>query len=301
MKRAFTAIAAPGRLMTPTDVEQYLETTVIPALKEALADMRLSQPANPLEWLAAHLLELVPREIKFTASEVPLSPSGAHSAFADTSNAICDTSLRFANVLSAQVESLKAQLRDTMNSESSSHLDSKLGPAVSFSVSNAIRVADAQIGSLKSQLHSLETQLAAASASLVAPPAFFGADDLTTHSGSLARFIELDAKRHDQAYMKGVFEMYLDMEGGLSPDALLLALKEVDAPILSSSGANVSAQTYHRLADINMSGVVDLNEFVALSPLSPSSNDIYSHSLFADLFAFPTCPMNSKCSFMNIT
>jgi hypothetical protein len=86
----------------------------------------------------------------------------------------------------------------------------------------------------------------------------------------------------------------------LSPEALLLALKEVDAPILSSSGATVSAQTYHSLADINMSGVVDLNEFVAPSPLSPSSN-IYSHSLSADLFAFPTCPMNSKCSFMNIT
>lgn len=277
MQRAVTAIAAPGRLMTPTDVEQYLETTVIPALKEALADMCLSQPANPLEWLATHLLELVPRgssEIKFTASEVPFSPSGAHSAFADTSNAICDTSLRFAIVLSAQVESLKAQLRDTMNSEISSHLDSKLGPAVSFSVSNAIRVAEAQIDSLKSQLHSLETQLAAASASLVAPPASFGANDLATHSetGSLARFIELDAKRHDQAYMKGVFEIYLDMEGGLSPDALLLALKEVDAPILSSSGANVSAQTYHRLADINMSGIVDLNEFVAPSPLSPSSD-----------------------------
>jgi hypothetical protein len=309
MQRAVTASAAPGRQMTPTDVEQYLETNIFPALKEALADMCLLQPANPLEWLAAHLLERVPRgssKMEFTPSEVTLSPSGApsaHSAFADTSNATCDTSLRFANVLSAQDDSLKAQLRDTMNSEISSHLDSKLCPAVSFSVPNATRVVDVQIDSLKSQLHSLETQLAAASASLVAPPASFGADDLATHSetGSAARFIELDAKRHNQAFMKGVFEMYLDMEGGLSPDALLLALKEVDAPILSSSGANDSAQTYHRLADINMSGIVDLNEYVAPSPLSRSSNNMFSHSLSADLFACPTCLMNSKCSSMNIT
>ena len=73
MQRAVTATAAFGIQMTPSDVEQYLETNVFPALKEALADMCLSQPENPLEWLAAHLLELVPRrsnKIEFTTSQV---------------------------------------------------------------------------------------------------------------------------------------------------------------------------------------------------------------------------------------
>ena len=54
------AAAAPCRNMTRSDVEQYLGANVFPVLKEALAEMCLLQPANPFEWLVAHLLERAP-------------------------------------------------------------------------------------------------------------------------------------------------------------------------------------------------------------------------------------------------
>ncbi len=161
--------------MSPSAIQQYFESNAFPALTEALADMFLLQPANPLEWLAARLLKLAhctSSDIGFTTLKVPASPP------------------------------------------------------------------DAAIPSPSSQ--------------------------------AMTRFIELDAQRHDKAYMQRVFEAHSDVDGGLSPDALLSALKEVGAPILSSSGADVSAQTYHSLADVNLSGVIDLIKFVVSSLLLPN-------------------------------
>jgi hypothetical protein len=52
--------AASGGKMTASEVELYLTAQVFPVLTEALADICIVQPANPSEWLAAHLLKLSP-------------------------------------------------------------------------------------------------------------------------------------------------------------------------------------------------------------------------------------------------
>ena len=48
--------------MTPSEVQKYLETLVVPVLTEALADMCLQKPHDPFKWLASYLLEHNPRD-----------------------------------------------------------------------------------------------------------------------------------------------------------------------------------------------------------------------------------------------
>jgi hypothetical protein len=55
-------IVDASSIMTPSDVEHYLETHIFPVLNGALADLCLLQPSNPFKWLANHLLELAPNE-----------------------------------------------------------------------------------------------------------------------------------------------------------------------------------------------------------------------------------------------
>jgi hypothetical protein len=60
--------------------------------------------------------------------------------------------------------------------------------------------------------------------------------------------------------MKAVFERHKDLDGGLSKAALMRALTQVDAPVLSSSDG-VSEDGMFRRADSNASGFVDFEEF----------------------------------------
>lgn len=69
----------------------------------------------------------------------------------------------------------------------------------------------------------------------------------------------LSGKRLDGAYMKAVFERHKDVEGGLSKAALMAALREVEAPVLSSSDG-ASEDSVFRRADTNSSNYVDLDE-----------------------------------------
>ncbi len=74
-----------------------------------------------------------------------------------------------------------------------------------------------------------------------------------------AKHMALSAARNDEAQMKAVFERHTDVEGGLSKAALMAALKDIDAPVLSSSDS-ASDDTLFRLADTNLSGYVDFSE-----------------------------------------
>jgi hypothetical protein len=56
MQRAVAATEAPGSRMTPSEVQPYVEATVLLALTEALADMCRLHPANPLGRLSSRLL-----------------------------------------------------------------------------------------------------------------------------------------------------------------------------------------------------------------------------------------------------
>ena len=77
-----------------------------------------------------------------------------------------------------------------------------------------------------------------------------------------AESIALNAKRRDKAHMQAVFERHRDIEEkGLSKAALMAALQEVGAPVLSSSDGASEDSLFHR-ADTNMSNFVDLNEWV---------------------------------------
>jgi hypothetical protein len=74
-----------------------------------------------------------------------------------------------------------------------------------------------------------------------------------------AKHMALSAARNDAAHMKAVFDRHTDVEGGLSKAALMAALKEIDAPVLSSSDG-ASEDSLFRRADTNLSGYVDFNE-----------------------------------------
>ncbi len=51
----------------------------------------------------------------------------------------------------------------------------------------------------------------------------------------LSESIALSASRCDEAYMREVFERCRDVDDGMSKEALICALKEVDAPVLLSN------------------------------------------------------------------
>ena len=62
--------------------------------------------------------------------------------------------------------------------------------------------------------------------------------------------------------MKALFERHRDVADGLSQTALMAALREVEAPVLSSSEFT-SDDSIFRRADSNLSGTIDLNEYVS--------------------------------------
>ena len=70
----------------------------------------------------------------------------------------------------------------------------------------------------------------------------------------------LAAARRDKVNMKAVFELHKDVDGGLSKAALVAALNEVDAPVLSSSEA-ASEDSLFRRADSKLSGAVDQHQW----------------------------------------
>ncbi len=80
-------------------------------------------------------------------------------------------------------------------------------------------------------------------------------------STDYAKPMSLSAARRDESYMKAVFERHKDAEGGLSKTALMAALREVEAPVLSTSEGN-SEDDLLRRADGNLSGSADLSECV---------------------------------------
>jgi hypothetical protein len=75
-----------------------------------------------------------------------------------------------------------------------------------------------------------------------------------------ADHIALSAQRRDKSRMQEVFNRHMDVEGkGLSKAALMAALKEVAAPVLSSSDG-ASEDSLFRRADTNLSNYVDSDE-----------------------------------------
>ena len=77
--------------------------------------------------------------------------------------------------------------------------------------------------------HSTGTNSASNPPPPLSPPT--AAESNVDHATSMA----LSAARRDLAHMKAVLERHKDVEGGLSSAALIAALKEVDAPVPSSS------------------------------------------------------------------
>ena len=104
-------------------------------------------------------------------------------------------------------------------------------------------------GKLPQPCGNLAPPAPAAAAASHAPPA-----------SDYATKIELSEQRRDDSHMKAVFERHKDLDGGLSKAALMRALTQVDAPVLSSSDG-VSEDGMFRRADSNASGFVDFEEF----------------------------------------
>jgi hypothetical protein len=220
MQRAVAATEAPGSRMTSSEFQPYLEATVLPALKEALADMCRLQPANPLGWLAARLLEPAPRGsngIDFTASEAGTS---ALALMPVQLLPVADESKDAVRIqeLEAQVRDLKARL-----TADASSVGSFSGPQAPFQIS------------------------------MQCPSALIRDQD----SERCSRSIALSALRRDQAHMREVFERHKDFGhcNRMGKDALIAALKEVDAPVVIEE-----CDAVFRLADTNMNGYVDCDE-----------------------------------------
>ncbi len=73
-------------------------------------------------------------------------------------------------------------------------------------------------------------------------------------TGLYSESIVLSAARRDETYMKEVFNRRKDAEHGMREDALIDALREVDAPVL------MEQTSVFRLADKNMNGCVGFDE-----------------------------------------
>jgi len=100
-------------------------------------------------------------------------------------------------------------------------------------------------------------------AALLHPPVSPSLPTSFESSPDYAKHIALSTARRDESYMKAVFERHKDAEGGLSKTALMAALREVEAPVLSSSEfSSQSENDLFRRADSNLSGAVDQNEYV---------------------------------------
>jgi hypothetical protein len=113
-----------------------------------------------------------------------------------------------------------------------------------------------------------------------------------------AKHIALSSKRLDGAFMKAVFERHKDVEGGLSKAALMAALREVDAPVLSSSDG-ASEDSLFRRADTSSSKYVDLDECASFALLHVCVLMCVAPAVTpwrAGFCWWPTCPTTSKCS-----
>jgi hypothetical protein len=78
-----------------------------------------------------------------------------------------------------------------------------------------------------------------------------------------ARAMNAARMLQDEAFMRGVFDRHSDSKGELSAPALMLALKESGAPVLTADGS--SQEDIFRRADANLSGAVDFNEWAPIS------------------------------------
>ena len=75
-------------------------------------------------------------------------------------------------------------------------------------------------------------------------------------TGRYTESITLAALRRDEAHMRAVFNRHKDLDGGLSKDAFVAALREVAAPVILSHDED----GVYKLADTDMSGSVDFCE-----------------------------------------
>jgi hypothetical protein len=69
----------------------------------------------------------------------------------------------------------------------------------------------------------------------------------------VARAVAAAMKRRDENFMRQVFNRHADSNGKLSERAVVVALKEVQAPIM------LQGETFRR-ADVNLTGLVDFAE-----------------------------------------
>jgi hypothetical protein len=131
-------------------------------------------------------------------------------------------------------------------------------------------VARAQVDAMRAELRDLEARLAATGTNSASnPPPPLSPPTAVASPVDYATCMALSAARRDLAHMKAVFERHKDVEGGLSKAALVAALKEVDAPVLSSS-EGASEDSLFRRADTNLSGAVDQNECAFLPAFPPT-------------------------------
>jgi hypothetical protein len=108
-----------------------------------------------------------------------------------------------------------------------------------------------------------------------------------------ADHIALSAKRRDKNQMQAVFDRHKDVEGkGLSKTALMAALTEVAAPVLSSSDG-ASEDSLFRRANTNCSSYVDLDECGGARALARCA---CGNAAAAGSCWRPTYPTTSKCS-----
>jgi hypothetical protein len=106
------------------------------------------------------------------------------------------------------------------------------------------------------------------------------AADSPLEFSSLAPFaltVTAAQQRKDTAFMRRVFDLHADSKGELSAPALMDALKQVEAPVLSCEGS--TAESIFCRADANLSGAVDFAECeLALQPAQRLLTQVFQGS-----------------------
>jgi hypothetical protein len=102
------------------------------------------------------------------------------------------------------------------------------------------------------RIQELEAQVRELKAALAPAPSPLHVSEL---AGLYSASIALSALRRNEAHMTKVFDRHKDAERGIErEDALIAALREVDAPVL------MEQTSVSRLADTNMNGYVGFDE-----------------------------------------
>jgi hypothetical protein len=286
-----SASAAYGAPSTETDYQIFSSLSLKPILQFITAECVASMPLSGLKVVdfiiqvltvnRERLNEMISGDSSCKRLEEHASNQSVQRSLCSGTSALARTKALPADddsSHSARLHELEAQVR-----ELTARLSANASGAGSLGAPHAHFQSDADSCITSAQDRAAQSAVVEGGCSLAS----------SDSPASYADHIALSAKRRDRKQMQAVFDRHKDVEGkGLSKAALMAALTEVSAPVLSSSDG-ASEDSVFRRADTNCSNYVDLDECGGALALACCA---CGNAAAAGSCWRPTYPTTSKCS-----